>query len=35
MPPTRMNNSAVETVIRVLDENGEVSEELEGIGMQF
>lgn len=31
----RVNNTAVEVAIRVLDEDGGVFEEVDGIGIQF
>ena len=34
-PSMRLNDTAVEVTIRVLEENGDVFEEVEGFGMQF
>lgn len=35
MTPSRVNNTATEIIVRVLDEEGGVFEEIVGIGMQF
>lgn len=35
MTTPRVNDTTVETIIRILDEDGDVFEEVGGVGMQF